>query len=367
MFEIRGECTIEILLVVLAAFSVLGLIDLILGGHWGLAAEFEQGIAKMGSIALSMVGFYCIGITFVQQNAAAIAERTANLPFDPSTLIACILCSDMGGLPIAQELAATPELGIFTGALIASGMGMLVSFQLPMFLSTIPKEHLSTLMRGFVYGILTLPAGLLVGGLMLGIHLPVLLVNMIPVLALCLCLLAGMKWAPDGTIRVLIRIGRMISILSYVLFGAVIVGLFVPALAIAKQELVYEAAFIALRTTVIVSGGMVLSHLAVRFFHNALDRLSHLLGINYVSVIGLFLSCPHSMAMVPMYPDMDRKGQIMNAAFSVCGAYLIGGQLAFVIQLVPASAMPAVLANKIFSGVCAVALAAWAERRHGTA
>ena len=66
--------------------------------------------------------------------------------------------------------------------------------------------------------------------------------------------------------------------------------------------------------------------------------------------------------MVPMYPDMDRKGQIMNAAFSVCGAYLIGGQLAFVMQLVPASAVPAVLANKILAGVSAVVLAAWAER-----
>ncbi|MBR3867417.1 MAG: ethanolamine utilization protein EutH [Butyricicoccus sp.] len=341
---------------------MLGLIDLILGGRWGLGAEFEQGVAKMGSIALSMVGFYCIGITFVQQNAALIAEETAGMPFDPSMLIALVLCSDMGGLPIAQELAATPELGIFTGALVASGMGAMVSFQLPVFLSTIPKEHLPTLMRGFVYGIVTLPIGLLTGGLMLGLPLQTLLVNMMPVLALCLVLLAGMKWSPDGTVRVLIRIGRIVSILSYALFGLVVIGLFLPQFAIAEQALVEEAAFIALRAVIIVSGGMVLSHLAVRFFHGALDSLSRLLGINYASVMGLILSCPHSMAMVPMYPDMDRKGQIMNAAFSVCGAYLIGGQLAFVMQLVPASAVPAVLANKILAGVSAVVLAAWAER-----
>ena len=341
---------------------MLGLIDLILGGRWGLGAEFEQGVAKMGSIALSMVGFYCIGITFVQQNAALIAEETAGMPFDPSMLIALVLCSDMGGLPIAQELAATPELGIFTGALVASGMGAMVSFQLPVFLSTIPKEHLPTLMRGFVYGIVTLPIGLLTGGLMLGLPLQTLFVNMMPVLALCLVLLAGMKWSPDGTVRVLIRVGRIVSILSYALFGLVVIGLFLPQFAIAEQALVEEAAFIALRAVIIVSGGMVLSHLAVRFFHGALDSLSRLLGINYASVMGLILSCPHSMAMVPMYPDMDRKGQIMNAAFSVCGAYLIGGQLAFVMQLVPASAVPAVLANKILAGVSAVVLAAWAER-----
>lgn len=341
---------------------MLGLIDLILGGRWGLGAEFEQGVAKMGSIALSMVGFYCIGITFVQQNAALIAEETAGMPFDPSMLIALVLCSDMGGLPIAQELAATPELGIFTGALVASGMGAMVSFQLPVFLSTIPKEHLPTLMRGFVYGIVTLPIGLLTGGLMLGLPLQTLFVNMMPVLALCLVLLAGMKWSPDGTVRVLIRVGRIVSILSYALFGLVVIGLFLPQFAIAEQALVEEAAFIALRAVIIVSGGMVLSHLAVRFFHGALDSLSRLLGINYASVMGLILSCPHSMAMVPMYPDMDRKGQIMNAAFSVCGAYLIGGQLAFVMQLVPASAVPAVLANKILAGISAVVLAAWAER-----
>ncbi len=347
---------------ILAGFSLLGLIDLILGGRWGLAAEFEQGVAKMGSISLSLVGFYCIGITFIQQNAVAIAEQTAGLPFDPSMLIACLLCSDMGGLPIAQQLAASPELGVFTGALVASGMGALVSFQMPMFLSTIQKEHLPLLMRGFVYGIITLPVGLLVGGLMLGLTLPTLLTNMTPVLLLCAILLVGMKLVPDAMIRFLTRVGRVISVLSYVLFGIVVLGLFVPELTVADQALVQEAAFIALRTVIIVSGGMVFSHLALRFLGGALDALSRLLGVNYASVMGLLLSCPHSMAMVPMYPDMDRKGKIMNAAFSVCGAYLIGGQLAFIIQLVPASAMPAVLANKLLSGISAVALVACMEK-----
>lgn len=347
----------------LAGFSLLGLLDTLLGGRFGLAAEFELGVSKMGSIALSMVGFYCIGITFVQQNAAQIAAETAGMPFDPSLLIALVLCSDMGGLPIAQELAATPALGIFTGALVASGMGALVSFQLPVFLSTIPKEHLPTLMRGFVYGIITLPIGLVVGGLMLGLDGQTLFVNLLPVLTLCLGLLAGMKWFPDGVVRTLTRIGRCISVVSYLLFGLVVLGLFVPALAIAEVEIVREAAFITLRTVVIVSGGMVFSHVAVRFFHRAIDVLARLLGVNYASVMGLILSCPHSMAMVPMYPDMDERGKVMNAAFSVCGAYLIGGQLAFVMQLVPASAVPAVLANKLLAGISAVALAAWAERR----
>lgn len=61
--------------------------------------------------------------------------------------------------------------------------------------------------------------------------------------------------------------------------------------------------------------------------------------------------------MIPMIPKMDRRGQVMNAAFVVCGAYVIGGQMAFVSQMIPASSMPAFMLNKLISGILAAMLA----------
>ena len=45
--------------------ALLGLWDKISGGKMGLAAEFDGGLASMASLALSIVGIYCIGVTAV--------------------------------------------------------------------------------------------------------------------------------------------------------------------------------------------------------------------------------------------------------------------------------------------------------------
>ena len=74
--------------------------------------------------------------------------------------------------------------------------------------------------------------------------------------------------------------------------------------------------------------------------------------------MGLILSCTQSLAMLPLYSRMDRRGQILNAAFSVCGAYVVGGQMAFVASLVPGGMVNAYMICKALSGVAAVGLAA---------
>ena len=37
-----------------------------------------------------------------------------------------------------------------------------------------------------------------------------------------------------------------------------------------------------------------------------------------------------SLAILPLISKMDKKGRMLNAAFSVSGAYMLGGQLGFV-------------------------------------
>ena len=46
----------EIIIVIMAAFAVLGALDRILGNRFGLGQQFEEGIQAMGSLALAMVG-----------------------------------------------------------------------------------------------------------------------------------------------------------------------------------------------------------------------------------------------------------------------------------------------------------------------
>ena len=72
---------------ILLLCALLGLWDKISGGKMGLAAEFDGGLASMASLALSIVGIYCIGVTAVRSNPEAIASFASRLPFDASVLI----------------------------------------------------------------------------------------------------------------------------------------------------------------------------------------------------------------------------------------------------------------------------------------
>ena len=54
---------------------------------------------------------------------------------------------------------------------------------------------------------------------------------------------------------------------------------------------------------------------------------------------------------------MDRKGKVLNAAFSVCGAYVVGGQLAFVSSLTDSHQTAAYIICKLTAGILAIALA----------
>ena len=105
---------------ILLLCAFLGLWDKISGGKMGLAAEFDGGLASMASLALSIVGIYCIGVTAVRSNPEAIASFASRLPFDASVLIGSLLAPDLGGHAIAKELAATPALGIYSGVMVSS-------------------------------------------------------------------------------------------------------------------------------------------------------------------------------------------------------------------------------------------------------
>lgn len=88
----------NIFIAIMLVFAAAGLLDEILGGKLGLMPNFEKGLATMGGLAMSTVGFYAIGVTYVQTHAEAIAEAAKHMPFDPALIPSCLLAPDMGRL-----------------------------------------------------------------------------------------------------------------------------------------------------------------------------------------------------------------------------------------------------------------------------
>ena len=336
---------------IMLILCLIGLLDKILNNRLGLVEAFDKGINSMGSIAMSMIGFYCIAIALIQKNVDVITAMSSNSLLDPSIIIGSILAPDMGGFSIISGLDNKAFL-IFSGVILTSTLGQTISFQLPIFLASLKKDDLQPFIKGLVYGILSLPLVLVIFALYL--QIPHLLINLLPILILCLLLIAGLYFSYKKTIFVLTLFGYVIRIVSMILFALVILQLFFDSFSFTSTALISEAMIIVLRMCIVVCGSMILSDILIKKFSRIIFMIGQKLGINSTSVIGLLLSFGTSIAMIPLFSQMDHKGKVINAAFSVSGAYVFGGQFGFISSVVDNHGVLIYMTSKIIAGVLAI-------------
>lgn len=344
------------LVLLMLLFFVLGAVDRMFGGRLGMAAGLERGMSQMGAFAISIVGFYCIGVSVIQNHIDSIRTAASGMPFDLSLIPGFLLGPDMGGFPMAVEMARQPEIGLMSGLLLSSSIGCLLSFHLPVALSVIDGKDVPYMMRGMIPGILAVPVGVAVGGVWLGIPAGVLMLQMVPVLILCVILIVGFWLWPGAMEKILGGFGTFIRALSMFLFALVVVGLFYEPLKIAEDSLVAEAVTIVVKIIVIVCGAQVLSDLIVKYASGILEKCAGVLGTNVVSVMGLLLGLVSGAAALPFYSEMDTRGKIMNSAFGVMGAYVLGGQMAFIAGVTDGKNVGIYIVGKLLGGILAVLL-----------
>ena len=208
-----------------------------------------------------------------------------------------------------------------------------------------------------MWGLIALPTGLVAGALALGLAPLTLAENLWPVLVLCALLVAGLAKAPRVCLGALAAFGEAVRILGVLAFGVVALGLFWPGLALAPESLVAEALIIVFKITVVVCGAMVATALLMARCGSAVSRVAATLGVNEYAVLGLLASLVSTVSMLPLYARMDVRGKVMNAAVSVSGAFVLGGQMAFVSSVSDARSVAAFFVCKLLGGALAAALA----------
>lgn len=346
----------NICVAILLAAALLGVADKAAGGRLGLAEGLDRGIRQMGSLCVSMTGFYCAATALCGYVMESGAVHGGDGWFDLSLPVCMVLAVDMGGWNAALQMASTPELAAFTGLLAASTVGCLVSFSLPVAVGFLDKAEIPGFMQGVLWGVLALPFGLAAGGLVLGLNPWALLRNLAPVAGLCAVLAVMLFLAPEVTGRVFAAFGAFVHGLGIVLFGLVVAAVFFEGLLPLDSALPAEAVMTVFRITVIVCGANICSDLALARCGGFLDRCARRLGVAPVAVVGLAASAISSISMLPSYRAMDARGKAVNAAFCAAGAYVIGGQLAFVSSVAGNRETAAFLVCKLVAGVLAVVL-----------
>ncbi len=130
----------EIIIYVMVVFMVLGAIDKCIGNKFGLGEQFEEGIMAMGSLAVAMVGVICLAPVLADVLRPIVVPVFNILGADPAMFAGSLLANDMGGAPLALELAKDPNAGLFGGLIVGAMMGPTIVFIIPVALGIIEKK-----------------------------------------------------------------------------------------------------------------------------------------------------------------------------------------------------------------------------------
>ena len=129
------------LMLLMMIFMFIGAIDKIRGNKFGYGEKFDEGFLAMGPLAIAMIGVVAMAPVLRIVLQPFIAPVFELFGASPAMFAASLLANDMGGYPLAMELAEGDEaIGNFAGLILGSMMGATIVFSIPVALTIIKKE-----------------------------------------------------------------------------------------------------------------------------------------------------------------------------------------------------------------------------------
>ncbi len=346
----------EILIAVMAVFAVLGGLDRIFGNRFGLGQEFENGIMAMGSMGLAMIGMIALAPVLADVLRPVVVPVYEFLGADPAMFAGTLLACDMGGGQLGRELAGSSEAALLGGVITGSMMGSTIVFTIPVAMGMVPREDRPDLAKGVLAGIVTIPLGVFVGGLVAGYPLLMVLRNSIPIVIIAALIALGLWKAENAMIRGFELFGKgVIAVITVGLVALIVQGLtgFVLIEGLAPLE---ESFNIVGNIALVLAGAFPLVYTLTKVLRKPLMKLGKLLGVNEVAAGGLLATLANSIATFGLVKDMDKRGKVINMAFSVSAAFVFGDHLGFTAGFSP-ELLPALIVGKLVGGVSAIAVA----------
>ena len=348
----------EILIAVMAAFAVAGAIDRIFGSRWGLGKEFEEGILAMGSLALAMVGIVCLAPVLANLLKPVIVPVFAFLGADPAMFAGTILACDMGGGALAVELAASHQAAMLGGVLTGSMLGATVVFTIPVAMGILEEKDRPVMAQGILCGIVTIPLGVLAGGLTAGFPIGMVLRNLIPIVIIAALIALGLWRAENAMVRGFEVFGKLVVAVVTVGLAAAIVEALTGFVIIPGMAPISEGFETVGTIAIVLAGAFPLVFVITKLLRKPLMAAGRWLGINDAAAAGLIASLANSIATFGMVKDMNRRGKVVNIAFAVSAAFVFGDHLGFTAGFAPEMIGPMIV-GKLVGGVSAIAVAMW--------
>lgn len=348
----------EIVIGIMAIFALLGAADRIFGNRFGLGKEFEEGILAMGSLAMAMLGIISLAPVLASVLKPVVVPVYRFLGADPAMFAGTILASDMGGGALAAEMTQDPRAALLGGVLTGSMLGATIVFTIPVAMGILREEDRPAMAKGILCGTVTIPVGILVGGLTAGFPVGMVLRNLIPIVIIGALIALGLWKAENAMVKGFSVFGKVVvAVVTVGLAAAILEELtgfvLIPGMAPLSEGFATVGAI-----AIVLAGAFPLVLVLTKLLRKPLVKLGKVLGINETAAAGLIASLANSIATFGMVKDMNQRGKVVNIAFAVSAAFVFGDHLGFTAGFAP-EMLVSVIVGKLAGGISAVAVALW--------
>ena len=367
---VDGLAINSVIVMIMMLFMLWGAIDKIMGNKFGYGEQFEEGLNCMGPLAVSMAGVVAVAPLLALVLNPIVGPIYNLVGADAAMFATTLLACDMGGYPLAMQMAANEAIGNYAGLILGSMMGPTIVFTIPVALGIIDPEDRPYLGAGTLVGLVTIPVGCIAGGFVMNamtsykLSVADILLNMIPVAIIAIAIAAGLWFAPAAMMNGFDKFGTGVTIFITAVTAIAIfeynTGILFPLFNLMMDDGTgvngLESGLLTCGIIAIVLAG---AYPMVKFvtdkFGSALEKVGSALGMNAAGSAGLVATLANNIAMFNILKDMNPKGKVLNCAFAVSAAFVFGDHLGFCAGN-NAEMITPMIVGKLVAGVLAVVL-----------
>ena len=371
---VSGISINSVIMLIMMIFMLVGAIDKIRGNKLGYGEKFEDGFNAMGGLAMSMAGVVAAAPVLSMLLGPILKPIYGIFGASPAMFATTLLACDMGGYPLAMQLAeGDVAIGNFAGLILGTMMGPTIVFTIPVALGIIKKEDRGYLGAGVLAGLITVPIGCIVGGLMMNTlapeyHLGIVTIiqNLIPVIIIAALIVIGLWFAPGPMIKGFNVFGAGVTIVITALTAIAvfeqITGIMFPVFHIMVENPadgsrgLDSGLLVCGQIAIVLIGAFPMVEWITRTFGKPLEKIGAALGMNEQGSAGMVANLANNIAMFNIMGEMNPKGKLLNVAFSVSAAFVFGDHLGFTAGNNPDMIFP-VIVGKLVAGVTAIIVA----------
>lgn len=346
----------NIIIYIMVFFMFVGAIDRVFGNKFGYGQKFEDGIMTMGTLALAMLGIISFSPVIASFLKPIITPFYKIIGADPAMFAGTILASDMGGYILSQELATSAEGGLLSGLFLSATMGTTLSFTIPIALNLVEKSDEKYLSKGILAGISTIPLGCFIGGIVAGFSLKLLFFNLIPIISFTVIICWALIKFPKGVAKGFFIFGKFMFILTTFGLAIQILETLTGVVLIRGMLPIMTGIETVGSISITLTGAFPMLYFITTVFTKPLIVIGKIFKINEKSTAGLIACLAHNIPMFKILKDMDERGKLINIAFSVSGAFVLGSHLGFTAGIDKDLVFP-VMISKLVGGISSMFVA----------